>query len=79
MPKVVPPEALNQIAELIGRHPDGIGLDGLLQAVGPGTPRRTLQRRLAALAKQERIVTEGGARALKYRLAAIRGNANVVI
>lgn len=76
MPKVVSPEDLNKIAELVGRHPGGIGLEGLLQAVGNGIPRRTLQRRLATLAKQERIVTTGEGRALKYRLVAITANAN---
>lgn len=79
MPKVVPTEELNRIVELIGRHSDGIGLDGLLQAVGPVMPRRTLQRRLAALAKQERIVTTGEARAVKYLLAPIVGHSDVML
>jgi hypothetical protein len=34
MPKVVPAEELDWVAELIGRYPDGIGLDGLLDKVG---------------------------------------------
>ncbi len=78
MPKVVSPEELNQVAELIGCHPDGIGLEGLLRAVGTGIPRRTLQRRLATLAKLERVVTEGEGRALKYRLAPIIGTMTAV-
>ncbi|MCX7168162.1 MAG: Fic family protein [Rhodocyclales bacterium] len=77
MPKVVPPEELNYIAELIGRHSDGIGLAKLSQTVGPNISRRTLQRRLAELGKQGRIVTTGEARAVKYRLAPITGNLNV--
>lgn len=79
MPKVVPPEELNYIAELIGRHSDGIGLERLSQIVGPNISRRTLQRRLAGLGKQGRIVTTGEARAVKYQLAPITGNLNVVL
>ena len=78
MPKIVSPEEINQVAELIGRHPNGIGLEGLTQAVGPDISRRTLQRRLAELGKQGRIVTTGEARAKKYRLAPITGNVNIV-
>jgi Fic family protein len=79
MPKVVPPEELNYIAELIGGHSDGIGLEKLSQTVGPNISRRTLQRRLAELGKQGRIVTTGEARAVKYRLAQITGTLNVVL
>ncbi len=79
MPKVVTPNELNHIAELIGRHSDGIGLEALSQAVGSDISRRTLQRRLAELAKQGRIVATGEARAVKYRLAPITGNLNAVL
>jgi Fic family protein len=79
MPKVVSPEELNHIAELIGRHSDGVGLERLSQIVGPNISRRTLQRRLAGLGKQGRIVTTGEARAVKYQLAPITGNLNVVL
>jgi hypothetical protein len=78
MPKVVPAEELDRVAELIGRYPDGIGLDGLLDKVGDAISRRTLQRRLAALVAKERILTSGGRRTLKYRLAPIVGQATIV-
>lgn len=68
MPKVVSPQELDQIADLIAQHPDGIGVEGLVQALGAGMPRRTLQRRLASLIEQKRIQTEGEGRAIKYRL-----------
>lgn len=73
MPKIVPDEELKEIAQLIGRHPEGIGLDGLSRILGKGIARRTLQRRLAALVAQKRIAASGGRRALKYQLAPITG------
>ncbi|EXI77486.1 MAG: Fic/DOC family protein [Candidatus Accumulibacter appositus] len=78
MPKIVSPGELNEIAELIARHPDGIGLEALLRSVGNEISRRTLQRRLASLAALARIVTAGEGRALKYRLAPVAGEGDIV-
>ncbi len=69
MPKVVSPQALDRLVELIAHHPDGIGVEALSQALD--IPRRTLQRRLSTLVGQKRIFTEGEGRATKYRLAPI--------
>ena len=71
MPKIVPPQALDQIAEMIARHPDGIGVEALSRAMD--IPRRTLQRHLSTLVGQKRIFTQGEGRAIKYRLAPIIG------
>ena len=76
MPKVVTPQELDQIAELIVQYPDGIGMESLAQALGAGISRRTLQRRLATLIEQKRISSEGEGRAIKYRLALITGTMN---
>lgn len=73
MPKVVSPQDMDQIVDLIAKYPEGTGVDGLAQVVGANLPRRTLQRRLAALIEQKRIRTEGEGRAIKYRLAPIIG------
>ncbi|OYW33846.1 MAG: cell filamentation protein Fic, partial [Methyloversatilis sp. 12-65-5] len=54
------------LVTLIARHAQGIGVDGLLRALGEGVARRTLQRRLAELVAQGRVLTRGEARALKY-------------
>jgi hypothetical protein len=67
MPKAVSPEELDQIERLIARHPDGIGVEALSQALGSANSRRTLQRRLAVLIEQQRIRAEGEGRALRYR------------
>jgi hypothetical protein len=73
MPRAVPAKDLDQLVELIARHPEGIGIDGLMSAFGPTTPRRTLQRRLRALVGSGRLVTVGAGRALKYRRPAATG------
>lgn len=79
MPKIIPSHELDQIVELIARHPNGIGAEGLLQALGTSMKRRTLQRRLSTLADRKQIMTEGGGRALKYRLAPIIAKADLVL
>jgi len=69
MPKHVPAHEFDQIANQIGRHPFGVGLDELAQALGEKLPRRTLQRRLARLVKDGRLTYAGK----KYRLALLTG------
>ena len=67
MPKVVSPQELDQIVEQIAQYPDGIGIEGIAQVFGASLPRRTLQRRLATLIEQKRIISEGVGRGLRYR------------
>jgi len=69
---------LDRIIHLIAQYPDGIGVAGLAQALGAEIKRRTLQRRLATLIEQKRVISEGEGRALKYRLAPNVGPANLV-
>lgn len=70
MPIVVPEHEFQLIINHIVKHPEGVGMDELAQKLGASVPRRTLQRRLAALVKQERILSEGVGRAVKYRVVA---------
>lgn len=73
MPKIVSPKEFEQIVDLIGQHPEGVGMETLLRLAGGGIPRRTLQRRLAFLLEQKRIQTDGDGRSIKYRPAPITG------
>lgn len=66
MPKITPQRELDHLVALISEHPDGIAIDGLLQALGNSLERRTLQRRLALLIAQKRIAKLGEARAVRY-------------
>jgi len=79
MPKVVSPKELDQIVDLITQYPDGIGMDSLARALGAEMPRRTLQRRLASLVAQKRIISKGDGRALKYRLAPVTGTVSAIL
>ena len=73
MPKIASTEELSNLAALVGGHPAGIGLSDLFRETGSKWSRRTLQRRLGALVSQGRLVTEGVARSVKYRLAPYTG------
>lgn len=57
---------LEPLLAVLAERPDGIGSDALLQALGSGWQRRTLQRRLAMLVGQERIYMRGQGRAARY-------------
>lgn len=66
MPQTLPAVGLDSLVELIDAHPEGLGIEALIQLTGKRLPRRTLQRRLALLVSQGRIQTAGEARAVRY-------------
>lgn len=57
------------IVAAIAAAPDGLGIEAL-QARFPGMARRSLQRWLAMLVENGRLIAEGSARARRYRAAA---------
>ncbi len=57
-----------EIVHAVTSAPDGLGIDAL-QTVFPEVPRRSLQRYLAALTQESRLLAEGSARARRYRVA----------
>ena len=67
MPKPDSKAEQNNIAEAIGAHAGGVGVDALLTALGGSIPRRTLQRRLAQLVDAQVIRTVGVGRATRYK------------
>jgi hypothetical protein len=69
MPKIIQPQELDRIFGLVSQHPDGIGVEALAKILDDEVSRRTLQRRLAMLIEQKRIVSQGSGRSLRYRLA----------
>ncbi len=66
MPTITPPTELDPLVALIAAQPDGMGIDAIAKLQGNRLTRRTLQRRLALLAKQGRIKMLGEARAVRY-------------
>ncbi|OAH98222.1 cell filamentation protein Fic [Methylomonas methanica] len=69
MPKIVPSEELDRIEKLIAQYPEGIGAKDIAQQLDFEIKGRTLQRRLATLVAERRIISEGDGRALKYKVA----------
>ncbi len=68
MARPVPSQSLEAVLQALGQHPEGVGIEMLEASLAPSANRRTLQRWLGALAGAGRIVREGRARAVRYRL-----------
>lgn len=69
MPRITSQDELNRLVELISAHQDGIGIDGLLRALGGSLQRRSLQRRLTRLIEDGRVQMVGESRSVRYRRA----------
>ena len=67
MPPNTPLTELDQLAELIATQNNGVGIDAILQSQSNKLTRRTLQRRLALLVKQGRVLRVGEARAARVQ------------
>lgn len=68
MPKSIPTAELDAICEAVARFPAGASVEDVRATLAIELPRRTLQRRLALLAEQGRLVSEGAGRGCRYRL-----------
>lgn len=65
MPKQISAQELNALIAAVAESSEGLAI-GELQRVLPHLPRRTLQRRLALLVQQNRLVAIGKGRGLRY-------------
>jgi hypothetical protein len=70
MPKQVSPSELDAILEVIRQFPGGVSIDQLVDDSQLELPRRTLQRRLAALVTNQRLQRSGRGPATRYRVPA---------
>ncbi|MCB2181070.1 MAG: Fic family protein [Desulfobulbaceae bacterium] len=68
MPKHIPQDELDKIQNVVAGFPEGAGVEEISQALTIRISRRTLQRRLALLVEQKKIIVQGRARASRYRL-----------
>ena len=57
-----------KIEAVVGRHPDGVGVQSISRELHTELPRRTLQYRLARLVDMGRLVREGQGPSTSYRL-----------
>ena len=71
MPKQVPEKDLDLILTAVASFPEGASVEDIFGAVDHNLPRRTLQRRLAQLVRQNKLRVTGRGRASRYRLPAI--------
>ena len=71
MPKQIPTDELDSLFRVVALFSDGAGFDEITGQLPLTTPRRTLQRRLASLVAQKRLVLEGAGRGSRYRVASL--------
>lgn len=71
MPKRVPQAELDAVLQVVVRFPEGASIEDIDGAIQAKVPRRTLQRRLALLIEQKRLIIEGRSRGSRYRLPVI--------
>jgi hypothetical protein len=76
VPKLIPQKNLNDILEAVGKSPTG-SIEDIGAALKVKLPRRTLQRHLARLVDEKRLIVEGRARGSRYRLPVITGEAHI--
>jgi len=78
MPKKIPEQELEAITAIVADHPDGVQVKTIRDGLEFDLPPRMLQRRLALLVKQKRLIVEGRGRGSRYRLPVVTGEAHIV-
>ena len=77
MPRQVSQNEIEVILRAVARFPEGGSVEDIRGALSIALPRRTLQRRLAMLVEQQRLIVEGRTRGSRYRLPIITGEAHI--
>jgi len=67
MPIQIKSEQLDELVNVVASFPEGAHLEQILQKFTPTLPRRTMQRRLAALVSDRQLIMEGAGRTVAYR------------
>jgi hypothetical protein len=67
MPKRIPEQELNAILAVMAAHPDGVPVRTIREGLPYELPTRMLQRRLALLVEQNRLVAVGRGKGRRYR------------
>jgi hypothetical protein len=68
MPKRIPEQELDAILAVVKAHPDGVQVHRIRKGLPYALPPRMLQRRLALLIEQKRLLAEGRGKGRRYRL-----------
>ena len=69
MPKLVPPRELDAVLRAVAGFPEGVSIEDVKSTLGIELPRRTLQRRLAQLIEQKRLIVTGRGRGSRYTIS----------
>jgi Fic family protein len=73
MPKQIPEQELEAILTIVAAHPEGVQAGTIREGLEFTLPPRMLQRRLALLVGQNRLIAEGRGRGRRYRVPTISG------
>ena len=68
VPKQILPDEFEAVLQAVTRFPDGGSAEHISGVLENKLPRRTLQRRLAFLVEQKRLIVEGRGRGSRYRV-----------
>ena len=68
MPKRIPEQELDAILNVVALHPEGVRVSAIREGLPVELPPRMLQRRLALLVEQNRLIAEGRAKGRRYRI-----------
>lgn len=80
MPKQIPEHELDAIVAVVAAHPVGVKVSAIREGLPYELPPRMLQRRLALLVEQKRLIAEGQGKGRRYRSPATRtGSAMPVV
>ncbi|MDX2316213.1 MAG: Fic family protein [Gammaproteobacteria bacterium] len=71
MPKRIPEQELDAILAIVAAHPQGVQVSAVREGLPYQLPPRMLQRRLALLVEQKRMVAEGRGKGRRYRAPAV--------
>lgn len=79
MPKKIPELELEAIVAIVAAHPEGVPVGTIRDGLAFELPPRMMQRRLAFLVKQKRLVAAGSGKGRRYRApAVVTARANLV-
>lgn len=79
MPKQIPDNELDAVLSAAAQFPGGGSIEDITGALPITLPHRTLQRRLAWLVAEKRLIAEGRGRASRYRLPAATAEGHAVL
>ena len=80
MPKQIPDQELDAILAVVAAHPEGVRVSTIRDGLPDALPPRMLQRRLALLIDQQRLIAEGRGKGRRYRVPVnISGTGNLTL